>query len=94
MSQKLMRARLEVVNPAPVIVDLTQEEDEGGLSGPIFLAAETPAVSVDTAGERERAQVELVEELDCLLAHMSRADEVTTNREYTPTGPLPWGPEF
>ena len=31
MSQELMRARLEVVNPILVFVDLTQEEDEGDL---------------------------------------------------------------
>ena len=92
-SQELMRARLEVVNPALVFVDLTQEEDEGGLGGPI-LVAETLTASIDTAGEQERVQVELVEELNHLLAHMSRADKVMVNGEYTPTGPSTWGLEF
>ena len=56
-----MRARLEVVNPAPVFVDLTQKEDEGGLGGPIFLAVETLAASIDTEAEM----------LKCDLCHMT-----------------------
>ena len=44
--------RLNAMNVAPIVVDLTQEEDEGGLGGPIFLAPETPVASVDSEEER------------------------------------------
>ena len=87
-----MSVRLEAVNPAPVVVDLTQEEDEGELGGPIFLVAKNPVVLVDTAAGRERAQEELIAELDHLLVHVAQSE--TTNGEYTPTGPSPWGLEF
>ena len=40
------------MNVAPVVVNLTQEEDKGGLGGPIFLALETPVASVDSEEER------------------------------------------
>ena len=46
--QQIMMERLDAMNVPPVVVDLTKEEDEGGLRGPIFLAPETPAASVDT----------------------------------------------
>ena len=36
--QQIMMERLDAMNVAPVVVDLTNEEDEGGLGGPIFLA--------------------------------------------------------
>ena len=49
---ELMMERLNAMNVAPIVVDLTQEEDEGGLGGPIFLAPETPTVSVDSEEER------------------------------------------
>ena len=77
-------------------MDLTKEEDEGGLGGPIFLAPETPAASVDTEEERTRAQRELLEELDTILSSFVNVDkdEKTTKGEYTPTGPSAWGPEF
>ena len=75
-------------------MDLTQEEVKGGLGGPIFLAAETLAASVDTEGERQKAQEELIAELDHLLVHLSGDGDVETSGEYTPTGPSPWGPEF
>ena len=93
-SQELMRSRLEVVNPAPVFMNLTQEEDKGGLGGPIFLAAEPPVASVDTEAERQRAQEELITELDHLLVNLSRNGDVEMSGEYTSAGPSPWGPEF
>ena len=93
-NQELMRARLEVVNPALIFMDLTWEEDKGGLSSPIFLAMETPVVSVDTEVKRQRAQEELITELDHLLVHLSRDGDIETSGEYTLTGPSPWGLEF
>ena len=94
--QQIMMERLDAMNVAPVVVDLTQEEDKGGLGGPIFLAPETPAVSVDAEEERTRAQQELLEELDTILSSFVSVeeDEKTTEGEYTPTGPSAWGPEF
>ena len=50
--QQIMMERLDAMNVAPVVVDLTQEEDEGGLGGPIFLSPETPVVSMDSEEER------------------------------------------
>ena len=84
------------MNIAPVVVDLTKEEDEGGLGGPIFLAPETPAASVDTEEERAWVQQELLVELDDILSSFVNVeeDEKTTEGEYTPTGPSAWGPEF
>ena len=78
--------RLDEMSVAPVIVDLTQEEDEGGLGGPIFLAPETPMALVDMDEQRARAQQELVEELDNILASFINVEEMTEG-EYTPTGP-------
>ena len=43
------------------------------------MAAETPAVSVDTVVERERVQEELIAKLDHLLVHLSRDGDVTTS---------------
>ena len=94
--QQIMMERLDAMNVAPVVVDLTQEEDEGRLGGPIFLAPETPAASVDTEEVGTRAQRELLEELDNILSSFVNVEEVeeTTEGEYTPTGPSAWGPEF
>ena len=94
--QQIMMERLDVMNVAPVIVDLTQEEDEGGLGGPIFLAPETPAASVDSEEERARGCQELLVELDSILASFVHVEEdkKMTEGEYTPTGPSAWGPEF
>ena len=94
--QQIMMERLDAMNVAPVIVDLTQEEDEGGLGGPIFLAPETPAVLVDLEEGRTQARQELLVELESILAlfvHVEE-DKKTTEGEYTPTGPSAWGPEF
>ena len=93
--QQIMMERLDVMKVAPVIVDLTKEEDEGGLGGPIFLAPETPAASVDR--EEVGAQKELLEELDNILSSFVDVEEdgeKMTEGEYTPTGPSAWGPEF
>ena len=94
--QQIMMERLDAMNTTPVVVDLTKEEDEGGLGGPIFLAPETPAASVDPEEERTQAQRELLEELDNILASFVNVDdeERMTEGEYTPTGPSAWGPEF
>ena len=53
--QQIMLERLDAMNVAPVVMDLTSEEDEGGLGGPIFLAPETPVALVDTEEERTQA---------------------------------------
>ena len=93
--QQIMMERLDAMNIAPVVVDLTQEEDEGGLSGPIFLALETPMASVDSEEERAQGCQELLVELDNILSSFVYVEEEkTTEGEYTLTGPSPWGPEF
>ena len=94
--QQIMMERLDAMNVIPIVMDLTKEEDEGGLGGPIFLAPETPAVSVDMEEERTRAQQELLVELDSILSSFMdvEEDEKTTEGEYTPTGPSAWGLEF
>ena len=92
--QQIMMERLDAMNVAPVIMDLTQEEDEGGLGGPIFLAPETPAVLVDLEEGRTQACQELLVELEsipALFVHVEE-DKKTTEGEHTLTGP--WGPEF
>ena len=94
--QQIMMERLDAMNVAPVVVDLTKEEDEGGLGGPIFLAPETPAALVDMEEEGTRMRRELLEELDTILSSFVNVeeDEKTTEGAYTPTGPSAWGPEF
>ena len=94
--QQIMLERLDAMSVASVVVDLTKEEDEGGLGGPIFLAPETPVALVDMEEERTRAQQELLVELDSILASFVNVaeDKKTTDGEYTLTGPSAWGPEF
>ena len=46
--------------------------------------------SADTEGERQKAQEELIAELDHLLVHLSKDRDIETSGEYTPTGPSPW----
>ena len=94
--QQIMMERLDAMGVAPVVVDLTEEEDKGGLGGPIFLAPETPAALVDMEEERTWGQRELLEELETILSSFVNVeeDEKTTEGEYTPTGPSAWGPEF
>ena len=84
--------RLNAMIITPVMVDLTQEEDEGGLGGPIFLAPETPTASVDSEEERAQGCQELLVELDSILASFVHVEEEkTTEGEYTPTRPSAWG---
>ena len=92
--QQILMERLDAMKVTPVVVDLTKEEDEGGLGGPVFLAPETPAASVDMEEERTRAQWELLVELDSILSSFVNVEEdkKTTEGEYTPTGPSAWGP--
>ena len=81
--QQILMERLDAMNVAPVVVDLTQEEDEGGLGGPISPALETPVASVDLEEERTQARQELLVELDSILAlfvHVEE-DEKTTEGE-------------
>ena len=94
--QQIMMERLDAMNVTPVVVDLTKEEDEGGLGGPIFLAPETPVVSVEEEEERTQAQRELLMELDNILSSFVNVeeDERTTEGDHIPTGPSAWGPEF
>ena len=73
--QELMMERLNAMNVAPVMVDLTQEEDKGGLGGPIFLALETPAASMDSEEERAQGHQELLVELDSILASFVHVEE-------------------
>ena len=72
----------------PEVVDLTWEEDEGRVRGPIILVEETPAPKLVVPpseewalnSDDERALVEL------LVGIMSEWEWVTEN-SYTPTGP-------
>ena len=86
--QELTPGRLAVMNLTPVVVNLTQEEDEGGLGSPIFLAPEILVASVDVDEERERAQQELIDKLDHLLASFVNVEE-TTSRSTLQPGLLP-----
>ena len=82
--------RLEALEaPARETIDLTKEEDEGGLGGPIFLAPETPDVSLVA----EALNDETVEGIEKMIREWTSVDgDVDTERSYEPTGP--WGPEF
>ena len=91
--QSLFMKQLGRLNPAPIMVDLTWEEDQGGIRGPISLAPPTPLVS-ESQEEREEAQRELIYELDTLLANFTWYEEETVGGEYTPMRPSAWGPEF
>ena len=82
--------RLEVLVAlrAPEVFDLTREEDEGGVGGPIILAEESPAPEsviplleewvLDSNDERALAG---------LLVGITSEREWRTDGEYTPTGP-------
>ena len=74
------------------VIDLTvdeKEEDQGGLGGPIFLAPETPAPSLDLAP----LDAETVEGIERMFHEWtSVAGDAETEGSYDPTGP--WGPEF
>ena len=90
--QTLLVEILEVVNPAPIVVDLTQE-DEGGVGGLIILAPKTPVALFDLDVRRLETQQELITKLDHLLANLSQSEE-TTSGEYTLTRLSAWGLEF
>ena len=89
--QEMMMERLNAMGVTPVMVDLTQEEDEDLLGGPIFLAPETPAASVDLEEERAWGHQELLVELDSLLTSFVHVEE---EGEYTLLVPLPGGRSF
>ena len=81
--QMLLLEQLEKLNPALVIFNLTQEEDEGGVSGLIFLALVTPLVSEpQEIGGETHAWIELIEELDNLLVNFTHYEE-STNGEHS-----------
>ena len=73
---------------APEVFDLTREEDEGGISGPIILAEETPAPeSVIPPSEEWALDSNDESALAGLLVGITSEREWRTDGEYTPTGP-------
>jgi len=82
--------RLEVLVSlrAPQVFDLTHEEDEGGVGGPILLAKETPAPeSVVPPLEEWALDSDDERALVGLLVGIMTEREWRTDGEYTPTGP-------
>jgi len=72
----------------PEVLDLTREEDEGGLGGPIILAEETPAPeSVVPPSEEWALDSNDERALAGLLVGITSEREWKTDGEYTPTGP-------
>jgi len=73
---------------APEVFDLTCEEDEGGVGGPIILADETPAPELVVPPSEEWALDSDDERaLAGLLVGITSEREWRTDGEYTPTGP-------
>ena len=69
--------RLEALEaPARETIDLTKEEDEGGLGGPIFLAPETPDVSLvaDVRADLESTEDVCITVLGLLQRARARVD--------------------
>ena len=82
--------RLEVLVAlrAPEVFDLTHEEDEGGVGGPVILAEETPAPeSVILPSEEWALDSDDERALAGLLVGITSKREWRTDGEYTPTGP-------
>jgi len=72
----------------PQVFDLTREEDEGGVGGPIILAEETPAPkSVVPPSEEWVLDSDDERALAGLLVGITLEREWRTDGEYTPTGP-------
>jgi len=72
----------------PEVFDLTPEEDEGGISGPIILAEETPAPELVVPPLEEWAlNSEDERALVGLLMGITLEREWRTDGEYIPTGP-------
>jgi len=70
------------------VLDLTREEDEGGVRGPIILADETPAPeSVVPPSEHWTLDSDDERALAGLLVGITSEREWKTDGEYTPTGP-------
>jgi len=91
MRMDLLHNQVTAVAPVPM-VDLTREESEGGVGGPIDLGS--------PIGLRSPSPLRLDDEMaDALEAlgrnwEMLNPGEVLTSGEYTPTGPRYQSPEF
>ena len=91
MRMDLLQNQVTAVAPTPM-VDLTREESEGGVGGPIDLGS--------PIGLRSPSPLRLDDETaDALEAlgrnwEMLNPGEVSTSGEYTPTGPRYQSPEF
>jgi len=73
---------------APEVFDLTCEEDEGGVGGPIILADETPAPElVVLPSEEWELNSDDKRALAGLLVWITLEREWKTDGEYTLTGP-------
>lgn len=91
----LFQEQLAQLNPDPITVDLTQEEGEGGVKGPIFLAPAAPSAS--KPAKSVRIPDEALAGIECLMVNLMWFEELgeeMINGEYTPTGPSPWGVKF
>ena len=67
LEARLDHLEVPVVLRAPEVFDLTREEDEGGVGGPIILAEETPAPESVIPPSEEW-------ELNSVLKHMMRGE--------------------
>jgi len=88
LEARLDRLEVPVSLRTPQVFDLTREEDEGGVGGPIILAEETPAPESVVPSEEEWAlDSEDERNLAGLLVGIASEGEWRTDGEYTPTGP-------
>jgi len=88
LEARLDRLEVPVALRVPEVFDLTREEDEGGVGGPIILAEETPAPeSVILPSEEWVLDSDDKRALAGLLVGITSEREWRTDGEYTPTGP-------
>ena len=83
-----LEARLDKLEVPQEVIDLTQEEEEGGVGGLIILAEETPAPeSVILPSEEWALDSDDERALAGLLVGITSKQEWVMGSGYTPTGP-------
>ena len=83
-----LEAQLDKLEVPQEVIDLTHEEEEGGVRGPIILAEETPAPeSVVPPSEEWALNSKDERALVGLLVGIADEQERVTEGNYTPTGP-------
>jgi len=91
MRMDLLHNQVTTVAPAPV-VDLTREESEGGVGGPLELGSPIGLRSPSPL-HLDDVMAEALEALGRNWEMLNRGD-VSTSGEYTPTGPWYQNPEL